>query len=117
MPAVPARSSTAGCTTLGSGGLVPAGTLPVLPCAGVPSSFLVAGALAAGVPCYSACHGRHCDAALCRGCTCVEQSVLGGVAHLLNFDGTGEGQAKEGIHRRGVLKVVAPFAAAKKGLL
>ncbi|KAL4856811.1 Nicotinamide phosphoribosyltransferase [Chlorella vulgaris] len=23
-----------------------------------------------------------------RGCTCVEQSVLGGVAHLLNFDGT-----------------------------
>ncbi len=25
---------------------------------------------------------------LCRGCTCVEQSVLGGVAHLLNFDGT-----------------------------
>jgi len=28
----------------------------------------------------------------CRGCTCVEQSVLGGVAHLLNFDGTGEGQ-------------------------
>ncbi len=26
----------------------------------------------------------------CRGCTCVEQSVLGGVAHLLNFDGTGE---------------------------
>ena len=25
----------------------------------------------------------------CRGCTCVEQSVLGGVAHLLSFDGTG----------------------------
>lgn len=25
---------------------------------------------------------------LCRGCTCVEQSVLGGAAHLLNFDGT-----------------------------
>lgn len=23
-----------------------------------------------------------------RGCTCLEQSVLGGVAHLLNFDGT-----------------------------
>lgn len=23
-----------------------------------------------------------------RGCTCVEQSVLGGVAHLLNFDGS-----------------------------
>lgn len=23
-----------------------------------------------------------------RGCTCVEQSVLGGLAHLLNFDGT-----------------------------
>ena len=23
-----------------------------------------------------------------RGCTCVEQSVLGGVAHLLNFEGT-----------------------------
>ena len=23
-----------------------------------------------------------------RGCTCMEQSVLGGVAHLLNFDGT-----------------------------
>ena len=22
-----------------------------------------------------------------RGCTCVEQSVLGGVAHLLNFTG------------------------------
>ena len=24
----------------------------------------------------------------CRGCTCVEQSVLGGCAHLLSFDGT-----------------------------
>lgn len=24
----------------------------------------------------------------CRGCTCAEQTVLGGVAHLLNFDGT-----------------------------
>lgn len=24
----------------------------------------------------------------CRGCTCVEQTVLGGCAHLLNFDGT-----------------------------
>ena len=23
-----------------------------------------------------------------RGCTCVEQSVIGGVAHLLNFDGS-----------------------------
>ena len=23
-----------------------------------------------------------------RGCTCLEQSVLGGVAHLLNFDGS-----------------------------
>lgn len=23
-----------------------------------------------------------------RGCTCVEQSVLGGLAHLLNFKGT-----------------------------
>lgn len=23
-----------------------------------------------------------------RGCTCVEQTVLGGVAHLLNFEGT-----------------------------
>lgn len=23
-----------------------------------------------------------------RGCTCVEQSVIGGVAHLLNFNGT-----------------------------
>lgn len=23
-----------------------------------------------------------------RGCTCVEQSVIGGVAHLLSFDGT-----------------------------
>jgi len=23
-----------------------------------------------------------------RGCTCVEQSILGGTAHLLNFDGT-----------------------------
>ena len=23
-----------------------------------------------------------------RGCTCVEQTVLGGCAHLLNFDGT-----------------------------
>ena len=23
-----------------------------------------------------------------RGCTCLEQSVLGGVAHLLNFEGT-----------------------------
>lgn len=30
-------------------------------------------------------------AAACRGCTCVEQSVLGGVAHLLSFDGTGGG--------------------------
>ena len=25
-----------------------------------------------------------------RGCTCVEQSVLGGVAHLLSFEGSGE---------------------------
>jgi nicotinamide phosphoribosyltransferase len=23
-----------------------------------------------------------------RGCTCVEQSIIGGCAHLLNFDGT-----------------------------
>ena len=23
-----------------------------------------------------------------RGCTCVEQSILGGTAHLLSFDGT-----------------------------
>lgn len=29
-----------------------------------------------------------------RGCTCLEQSVLGGVAHLLNFDGTGEPSAE-----------------------
>ncbi len=36
-------------------------------------------------------HPAFCPALVrCRGCTCVEQSVLGGVAHLLNFVGSGE---------------------------
>jgi hypothetical protein len=78
--------------------------LTVVPLASVAGEHAPLGRLTARAALWVACTGSTVADAAChrvpfRGCTCVEQSVLGGVAHLLSFDGTGAQGFREAVSR------------------